>query len=258
MSPYISWMLALLGTVAAIAASVQSFLGFDKSKVKYPQFYLVLIGAALLVQIAVLGVNLWTTSRAALEAQKKAEREVAFALWAFAEKRPHALELLTKDYPYLYGYYYFKKNTPKDYGIARTYLQHSLDNNLYKAPTSYILAVITRLEAGNDAELKQARELTKYGIEYDPQYSPLYVEKALEESFAHDFTDAAVDFSKAVSKAPVHCITVNESIQPQLSANEWSRLNAVPQFQQLAKDCAASFAPASGTEPSTVPDRGAP
>lgn len=256
-SSSISWMLAALGIAAAIGACVQSLLGFDKAKVKRPNLSLGLIMAALVIQIAVLGINVWVNSQAAFEAQKKAEREVAFALWAFAEKRPNALEILTKDYPYLYGYFYFKKNTPRDYGIARNYLRNSLARKLYVAPANYVLAVMTRLELGN-AGLKEARTLVDAGIAHDPQYSPLYVERALEASFARDYKRASTDFRIAVDEALVHCLTLNETLQPQLSADAWARLNALPEFKRLVNDCAATFAPTPVQDPVTSPNRGAP
>lgn len=249
MSPFVTWILTALGIAAAISACIQSVLTFDKTKVSWPKTGLGLIVAAAVLQVAIHGMNAWTTVHAASEAQKKAEREVAFALWAFAEQRPNALEKLTVDYPYLYGYYHFKKDTPEDHRIARGHFRNSLARGLFIAPANYILAVMTPRDGNNDAVIRKHLE---DGIRYDQNYSPLYVARALEAIRARDYVRAVADFRTAVDQVPVHCLTINETLQMQISTEAWDRLNGLPTFRELAADCAAMFKPNTPKQPTVV------
>jgi tetratricopeptide (TPR) repeat protein len=162
--------------------------------------------SVLALVAAMLG---WHAATAAINEQKKLEREFSFVLWAYASHEVSALRYLSSKHKYMLGYYHFRQG---NHAAAERLLKEAVEQRDFVAPSTYILAVMARLKN----QLTNANQLLEVGIAYDPEYSSPYVERGMVHALLGQADAAINDISKAVSLSGVHCFTVNRNIiQPE-------------------------------------------
>jgi len=228
MSP--SLIVAIVGTAGVTLAALERLL-FGKKQGPSPlnrTAYAIIIGT-LAVNITIQWIQYHNVTTVKVEEQKKLERELAFALWAYSNREEPALKYLSSDHKYVLGYYYFRD---KKYDEAMAEFNDAIRRGEFVAPSKYMLAVITHLK-NND--LSQTKEFLKQGITYDPEFSSLYLQRGILHAHQREPADAISDLNKAVDLSRVHCYTILRNAGD--SQHPLNRLKDNPSFIELKDKC---------------------
>jgi hypothetical protein len=169
----------------------------------------------------------------------EAERKSAFALYAYTEQDLALLKRIAVDNPYLIGYRLFRDGR---YEAAAGYFNEAISNNMYVAPSHYLLATIAR-KTSKDWTL--ARKHLEEALTYDNRYSAAYYGRAIMKVKANEISSAIEDLQRAAAYGVAECYDLaNENEAKEV----WSAIAELQDFKDLQNQCRTKY---------DIPDRSA-
>jgi len=159
------------------------------------------------------------------------ERKTAFALHAFTCGDIDLLKRLANDNPYLIGYNLFKKG---EYKTAEVYLQQSLDEGSFVAPSHYLLAHVIGKRPG--ADITVAMKHLDAAIVHDREYAAAYYARAILEQRTNQKELALKDLAASVRYGVEQCLDLTDAVEV---SQVWSTLSSDEEFRHLQDVCAA-------------------
>lgn len=166
-------------------------------------------------------------------ADRADEREVAFALYALAERNVSLLKKVARNHPYVVGYALYKNG---DHSESIGYFENSIKSATFVASSHYMLAQVILQDA--NPNLKFAKDHLNAAIAADIGYAPAYYARAIVEVKENTLPPALEDLRNAVKYGVGQCGDLQDQEEVR---NVWQSISGMPEFEQIKRQCAADY-----------------